>query len=91
MQNIVYYLPLFGLLGLVYVAWKSAWVNRQDAGTDRMKKIGGHIADGAMAFLKAEYKVLFIFVICVAALLSLTANQDSHPFLVQDVPFWPGS
>jgi K(+)-stimulated pyrophosphate-energized sodium pump len=81
MQNIVYYLPLFGLLGLVYVAWKSAWVNRQDAGTDRMKKIGGHIADGAMAFLKAEYKVLFIFVICVAALLSLTANQDSHPIV----------
>jgi K(+)-stimulated pyrophosphate-energized sodium pump len=81
MQNLVYYLPLFGLLGLVYVAWKSAWVDKQDAGTDRMKKIAGHIAEGAMAFLKAEYKVLFIFVICVAALLALTANENSHPIV----------
>src|SRR6185295_7857055 len=46
-----------------------------------MQKIGRFIADGAMAFLKAEYKVLFIFVISVAALLSLTANQDSHPIV----------
>ena len=81
MQNLVYYLPLFGVVGLIYVAWKSAWVNKQDAGTDKMKKIASHIADGAMAFLKAEYKVLFIFVISVAALLALTANKDSHPMV----------
>ena len=79
MQNLVYYLPLFGVLGLIYVAWKSAWVNRQDAGTDKMKMIAGHIAEGAMAFLKAEYKVLFIFVLCVATLLAVTANEGSHP------------
>src|SRR4051812_33448363 len=81
MQNLIYYLPLFGVVGLLYVVWKSAWVTRQDPGTERMIKIGGHIADGAMAFLKAEYKVLFFFVISVAALLSLTANQDSHPIV----------
>jgi len=81
MQNLLYYLPLFGVLGLVYVAWKSAWVSRQDPGTDKMKKIAGHIAEGAMAFLKAEYKVLFVFILCVASLLALTANKDSHPIV----------
>ena len=57
-QTLLYSLPLLGLLGLVYVMWKSAWISSQDAGTDKMKKIAGHIAEGAMAFLKAEYKVL---------------------------------
>ena len=56
MQNLLYVLPLLGALGLVYVLWKSAWVAKQDAGNDKMKKIAGHIAEGAMAFLKAEYK-----------------------------------
>lgn len=81
MQNLLYYLPLFGVLGLLYVAWKSAWVSRQDPGTDKMKKIAGHIAEGAMAFLKAEYKVLFVFILCVASILALTANKDSHPIV----------
>ncbi len=69
MQNLLYVLPLFGVMGLLYVVWKSAWVAKQDAGTDKMKKIAGHIAEGAMAFLKAEYKVLAVFVACVAVLL----------------------
>ncbi len=82
MQNLLYYLPLFGVLGLLYVVWKSAWVTKQDAGTDKMKKIAGHIADGAMAFLKAEYKVLFIFIILVASLLALTSDKElSHPIV----------
>jgi Inorganic pyrophosphatase len=74
MQNLLYVLPLFGVMGLLYVVWKSAWVAKQDAGTDKMKKIAGHIAEGAMAFLKAEYKVLAIFVVCVAVLLAVTAT-----------------
>lgn len=82
MQNLVYYLPLFGVMGLLYVAWKSAWVANQDAGTDKMKKIAGHIAEGAMAFLKAEYKVLIVFVACVAALLAVTANSETSSPLV---------
>jgi K(+)-stimulated pyrophosphate-energized sodium pump len=53
MQNLLYVLPFFGVLGLLYVIWKSAWVANQDAGTDKMKKIAGHIAEGALAFLKA--------------------------------------
>jgi K(+)-stimulated pyrophosphate-energized sodium pump len=82
MQNLVYYLPIFGLLGLIYVAWKSAWVSNLDAGTDKMKKIASHISVGAMAFLKAEYKVLSIFVICVAALLAFTADGETSSPLV---------
>jgi K(+)-stimulated pyrophosphate-energized sodium pump len=82
MQNLVYYLPVFGLLGLIYVAWKSAWVSNLDAGTDKMKKIASHISEGAMAFLKAEYKVLAIFVVCVAALLAFTADDETSSPLV---------
>jgi len=82
MQNLLYVLPFFGVLGLLYVVWKSAWVAKQDAGTDKMKKIAGHIAEGAMAFLKAEYKVLIIFVACVSVLLAVTANSEtSHPLV----------
>lgn len=82
MQTVLYALPLFGVLGLIYVMWKSAWINNQDAGTDKMKKIAGHIAEGAMAFLKAEYKVLAIFVACVSILLAVTANNETSSWLV---------
>jgi K(+)-stimulated pyrophosphate-energized sodium pump len=82
MENIVYLLPGFGILGLLFVVWKSAWVSKQDAGTDKMKKIAGHIAEGAMAFLKAEYKILAIFVVCVALLLGITADSQTSSPLV---------
>jgi K(+)-stimulated pyrophosphate-energized sodium pump len=82
MENILYLLPGFGVLGLLFVVWKSAWVTRQEVGTDKMKKIAGHIAEGAMAFLKAEYKILAIFVVCVAALLGLTADSQTSSPLV---------
>ena len=82
MQNLLYVLHLFGVMGLLYVIWKSAWVAKQDAGTDKMKKIAGHIAEGAMAFLKAEYKVLAIFVVCVAILLAVTANSETSSPMV---------
>ena len=62
-------IPLFGVLALAYTFWRSAWVAKQDPGTAKMQQIGGFIADGAMAFLRAEYKVLAIFVACIAALL----------------------
>ncbi|MFH1321976.1 MAG: sodium-translocating pyrophosphatase [Bacteroidota bacterium] len=77
MENIIYYIPLFGILALLYTLLKSAWITNLDAGTDKMKKIAEHIANGAMAFLKAEYRVLAIFVICVAVLLGW--NGALHP------------
>lgn len=82
MQTIMYIIPIFGIIGLIYTFYKSAWVAKQDAGTDKMKKIAGHISEGAMAFLKAEYRVLSIFVLCVAILLGFSANaEDSSPLV----------
>ncbi len=58
-----------GVVALLFALWKSAWINRQDAGTDKMKEIGAAVREGAMAFLSREYKVLSMFVIAVAILL----------------------
>ena len=76
MEFIVKILPLFGVLALVFVVLKNAWVSKQDGGNEKMLKIAKHIADGAMSFLKAEYKILFIFVIAVAILLYLKGTYD---------------
>ena len=75
MNNYVIYLaPAFGILGLVVMAFKSAWISKQDAGDKNMQELAGHIADGAMAFLKAEWKVLSIFVVITAALLAYSGT-----------------
>ena len=63
MENILYAIPAFGVAALIYTWFRSAWVSKQPAGNDRMSTIARHIADGAMAFLKAEYKVMAYFVI----------------------------
>lgn len=68
-MNIVYLVPCFGLLALLFTAIRSAWVSRQDAGNEKMQEIARYIAEGAMAFLKAEYKILTYFVIIAALLL----------------------
>ncbi len=68
-MSIVYIIPLFGLIALLFTAIQSAWVSRQEAGNERMTEIAKHIAEGAMAFLKAEYKILTYFVIIAALLL----------------------
>jgi K(+)-stimulated pyrophosphate-energized sodium pump len=82
MNSMIYLLPVAGVLGLIYTFWKTSWVNRQDPGTEKMQKIGSYIAEGAMAFLKAEYKVLAIFVISVAVLLAVTANAETSSAMV---------
>ncbi|HQI41450.1 MAG: sodium-translocating pyrophosphatase [Ignavibacteriales bacterium UTCHB2] len=83
MDLIFHIIPLFGVLALLYTFWKSSWISKQDAGTEKMKVISNHIAEGAMAFLKAEYKVLIIFVIVVAALLAYSGSNtvDSSPLV----------
>jgi K(+)-stimulated pyrophosphate-energized sodium pump len=72
-----------GVLAMFYAFWKTSWITAQDEGTDRMKQIGASIADGAMAFLKAEYRVLAIFVLAVAVLLSIanSGRDDSSPLI----------
>lgn len=62
-EYVIYLAPALGILGLIVMAIKSAWVKKQDAGDAKMQELAGYIADGAMAFLKAEWKVLSIFVV----------------------------
>ena len=64
-----------GVLAVLFSVWKTKWIEGQDQGTEKMKVIGSSIAEGAMAFLKAEYRVLTGFVIVVAILLGI-ANSD---------------
>ncbi len=72
--------PIFGVIALLYTFLQSNWVSKQDAGDEKMKTISGYIADGAMAFLKAEYKILMYFVVIVAILLAImgASNSNSH-------------
>ncbi len=74
MQNLIYLIPLLGIIGLIVMAIKSAWVSKQDAGDAKMQELAGYIADGAMAFLKAEWKVLGIFVTFAAILLAYSGT-----------------
>ena len=76
MKMIVDFLPLFGVLALGYVFWKNAWVSRQEEGSEKMSRIAKNIADGAMSFLKAEYKILSIFVFAVAILLYFKGSSE---------------
>ena len=81
-QTLIYVIPVLGLIGLLFTFWKAAWVTKQDEGSDKMKGIAKAIQDGAMAFLRAEYRVLAIFVVVVAILLALSGNNpDSSPII----------
>ena len=79
-MNLFYLVPVFGVLALVYTFIQSNWVTKQDAGDEKMKLISGYISDGAMAFLKAEYKIMSYFVVIVAVLLGIMgySNENSH-------------
>ncbi|MBS1608464.1 MAG: sodium-translocating pyrophosphatase [Bacteroidetes bacterium] len=80
MDKLIFLVPVMGLIGLLYTIAKFNWVAKQDPGTDRMKEISQYIAEGAMAFLKAEWKILGYFVVIVGILLAVmaTANPHSH-------------
>lgn len=83
MKTLGMLIPLFGVLALAYTFWRAAWVARQDPGDEKMGRIADAIAVGAMAFLKAEYKVLAVFVACVALLLLAGGlmSETSHPMV----------
>jgi K(+)-stimulated pyrophosphate-energized sodium pump len=78
----LYFVLILAFAALLFSFFKSLWVGKQDAGDDTMKKIAKHIADGALAFLKAEYRVLSVFVICVALLLGVVAHNDTSSWLI---------
>ncbi|NNC34898.1 MAG: sodium-translocating pyrophosphatase, partial [Croceitalea sp.] len=76
MDLLVKFLPAFGVLGLLYVIIKSGWVSKQEVGDAKMARIAKNIADGAMSFLKAEYKILSVFVAAVAILLFFKGSNE---------------
>ena len=78
MDKLIYLVPVMGLVGLLYTLVKFNWVSKQDAGNERMKEISDHIAEGAMAFLKAEWKILGYFVVIVGILLAVMASANPH-------------
>ena len=78
MDKLIYVVPVLGAVGLLYTFIKFAWVSKQDAGNARMQEISQYIAEGAMAFLKAEWKILSYFVIIAAILLAVMGNSNPH-------------
>jgi K(+)-stimulated pyrophosphate-energized sodium pump len=84
MENLVYGLPVFGLVGLVYMAYLWSWVTKQDGGDGKMQGIATAIAEGAMSFLKAEYRILAVFVVVASVLLGINSQlvASSHWLIV---------
>ena len=76
MELLIKFLPAFGVLALLFVLVKNSWVSKQEVGNEKMARIATNIADGAMSFLKAEYKILSIFVTAVAVLLFFKGQAE---------------
>jgi K(+)-stimulated pyrophosphate-energized sodium pump len=91
MEQIVNYLWVFGLLGLLFVWVKNVWVSKQDEGDAKMVRIAKNIADGAMSFLKAEYRILAIFVAAVAVLLFFKGQYEAGSNGMVAVSFMVGA
>ena len=76
MEIIIKFLPAFGILGLLFVFIKNNWVTKQEVGNEKMATIAKNISSGAMSFLKAEYRILSIFVFCLAILLYIKGSNE---------------
>ena len=83
-QTLLYSVPAIAIVGLLVMAVQAAWVRKQDAGEARMAEIANHIHEGALAFLRAEYRILAIFVVIAGALLGLVASmvETTHWFII---------
>ncbi|MFQ3575798.1 MAG: sodium-translocating pyrophosphatase [Cytophagales bacterium] len=78
----IYLIILLALLALAFSFFKSMWIGKQPDGDDTMKKIARYIAEGAISFLKAEYKALSIFVVCVAVIIGVLAEEETSHWLI---------
>ena len=90
-ENLSLIIPAFGIVALLFTWWKTKQINAQPEGTPKMAKIAASIQEGAMAFLKAEYKVLFVFVIAVAILLGWSGSQNPNSHVYVAVSFVVGA
>ena len=91
MEFIISFLPAFGIVALFFVFWKNSWVSKQPVGDEKMSNIAKNIAEGAMSFLKAEYKILSVFVVAVAVLLVFKGNSEEGSNSMVAVSFVVGA
>lgn len=89
--NLIYIIPLSGIIAIISMLLKSAWVKKQDAGDENMNKLAKYIADGSMAFLKAEWKVLTYFSIIAAILLAYSGTLVESSSWVISISFIIGA
>jgi K(+)-stimulated pyrophosphate-energized sodium pump len=84
MSNLIYLVPVLGLISLLVMIVKAKWVIKQDAGDEKMQSIANYIREGALAFLSAEYRVLAIFVVIAGILLGVisTLVETTHYFII---------
>ena len=82
MNELLYFVPGSGVIALLFVYLKNNWVASKEIGSEKMARIAKNIADGAMAFLKAEYKLLSVFVIITAILLGIKGESEGSSYLV---------
>ncbi len=90
-KNLVFLIPLFGVVGLLFMAAKSAWVTKQASGDAKMTELAGYIADGAMAFLRAEWRILAYFVVLAMILLAYSGTTVDTSSPVIAISFLIGS
>src|ERR1700754_3666004 len=88
---LIYLIPVFGLIGILFMAIKAAWVTKQDAGDGDMAQLAGYIADGAMAFLRAEWKILSYFVVIAGILLAWSGTTVATSSPVIAISFVTGA
>jgi len=83
MENyVIYLIPLTGILALVFSYVKTRWILRQPAGNEKMQRVSSFIESGALAFLKAEYRTMLVFLIIIALVLVFLADpQASSPLI----------
>tara|TARA_B100000686_G_scaffold82200_1_gene88828 strand:+ start:8389 stop:10512 length:2124 start_codon:yes stop_codon:yes gene_type:complete len=82
MNEMLYFIPGSGILALLFVYIKNNWVASREIGSEKMERIAKNIADGAMAFLRAEYKILSVFVIITAFILGFKGESEGTSWLV---------
>ena len=90
-NSLVYMIPLMGIIGLIVMAIKSAWVSKQDSGDQKMTDLALHIADGAKAFLKSEWKILGYFVVIAGLLLAYSSTLVEHSSWIIAIAFLIGA
>ncbi|RLD22933.1 MAG: sodium-translocating pyrophosphatase, partial [Bacteroidetes bacterium] len=90
-ENLIYTIPLMGIIGLLVMMAKAAWVTKQDAGDEKMASLAKHISDGALSFLKAEWKVMSYFVIIAGLLLAYSGTIIEHSSWLIAVAFLIGA